>query len=72
MRTGLSACKIRPDIAELTIGHTKKGISATYDLHSFGTERRHALEQWEKRLLQIIDGDANHTGGNVIALEAKA
>ena len=72
MRTGLSACKIRPDIAEMTIGHTKKGISATYDLHSFGTERRHALEQWEKRLLQIIDGDADRTGDNVIALEAKA
>jgi len=72
MRTGLSACKIRPDIAELTIGHTKKGVLATYDLHGFGAERRDALEAWEKRLLQIIDGDADRTDGNIITLEAKA
>jgi integrase len=72
MRTALSACKIRPDISELTIGHTKKGVLATYDLHSFNAERKHALEQWEKRLLRIIGGDADHTGDNVTSLEAKA
>jgi hypothetical protein len=29
MRTGLSGCNVRPDIAEMTIGHTKPGIIVT-------------------------------------------
>jgi len=28
MRAGLSACRVRPDISELTIGHIKRGIIA--------------------------------------------
>jgi integrase len=56
MRTGLSAAKIRPDIAELTIGHTKRGIVAVYDQHGFADERRAALEAWERRLTAIITG----------------
>lgn len=56
MRTGLSACRVRPDIAELTIGHTKRGIVAVYDQHGFEDERRAALEAWEARLLAIVAG----------------
>lgn len=71
MRTGLSACKVRPDIAELTIGHTKRGIVAVYDQHGFEAERRAALEAWERRLMLIVAGrdpDALD-GGNAKALE---
>lgn len=74
MRTGLSACRIRPDIAELTIGHTKRGIVAVYDQHAFDAERQAALEAWEARLLRIISGqnpDAAHAD-NVVMLEARA
>lgn len=56
MRTGLSACRVRPDIAELTIGHTKRGIVAVYDQHGFDDERRAAMEAWEARLLRIVAG----------------
>lgn len=56
MRTGLSACKVRPDIAELTIGHTKRGIVAVYDQHAFDDERRAAMLAWEGRLLAIVAG----------------
>jgi len=56
MRTGLSACRVRPDIAELTIGHTKQGIVAVYDQFGFEAERRSALEAWEARLLRIVAG----------------
>lgn len=56
MRTGLSACRIRPDIAEMTIGHVKRGIIATYDRHSFDAERQAAFEAWERRLLLIVEG----------------
>lgn len=71
MRTGLSAAKVRPDIAELVIGHTKKGILATYDRHTHDAERRSALAAWETRLRAILDGrdpdDAE--GDNVVNLE---
>lgn len=54
MRTGLSACRVRPDIAEMTIGHAKRGIVAVYDQHEFDAERRAALEAWESRLLRTV------------------
>jgi integrase len=74
MRTGLSACRVRPDIAELTIGHTKRGILAVYDLHGFEQERRAAMEAWEARLLTVIDGaDPDRIDAdNVVRLEARA
>jgi integrase len=70
MRTGLSACRVRPDIAELTIGHVKTGIAAVYDRHGFEAERRAALEAWEARLEAIIAGrDPDRTkGGDEVQL----
>lgn len=73
MRTGLSASHVRPDIAEMVIGHTRKGIIAVYDLHGFEAERRAALEAWEARLLHIVAGrDPDALGGNVIQIGARA
>lgn len=71
MRTALSACKVRPDIAEMTIGHTKRGITAVYDQHGFDDERRAALEVWERRLKALTKGqDPDATADNVVRLEA--
>lgn len=64
MRTGLSAVGIRPDIAELAIGHQRQGIIGTYDLHQFENEIADALARWETRLLEIISP-------NVISFDAK-
>jgi len=73
MRTGLSACRVRPDIAELTIGHTKRGIVAIYDRHAFDDERRAALEAWEGRLVRIVAGqDPDAMPDNVVRLEVRA
>lgn len=74
MRTGLSAARIRPDIAELTIGHTKRGIVAVYDRHSFDAERQAAFEAWEARLQRIIAGQDPDAveGDNVVMLEVRA
>ena len=74
MRTHLSACGVRPDIAELAIGHTKRGIVAVYDQHGFDTERRAAMEAWEARLLRIVAGqhpDARDEA-NVVPLRVAA
>lgn len=70
MRTGLSASRIRPDIAEMTIGHVKRGIIAVYDQHAFESDRRAALEAWEARLTQIVSGqDPDAACENVVRLE---
>lgn len=70
MRTGLSACGIRPDIAELTIGHVKTGMVAVYDQHGFEDERRAALKAWERRLQAIVEGQgAGSTAENVVSIE---
>lgn len=75
MRTGLSACKVRPDIAELCIGHSKRGMAAVYDQHDYAVEMRAAMRAWEARLLQIIDGkDPDHIeqgDDNVVQLEVR-
>ena len=75
MRTGLSACKVPLDVAELTIGHTKRGIVAVYDQHGFDDERRFALQLWEMRLLAIVAGrdpDAVDSRNVVQIAEARA
>lgn len=73
MRTGLSACKVRPDIAELTIGHTKRGIVAVYDQHGFDEERRAAMLAWEARLAAICDGrdPDSEKGDNIVQMETR-
>jgi integrase len=53
-RTGLSACGVSEEIAERVIGHGHKGIVATYNHHRYDSEKRAALEAWERRLLRII------------------
>jgi integrase len=73
MRTGLSACRIRPDIAEITFGHVISGIRATYDQHDYSDETRAAMEAWERRLMAIVEGrDPNSLpSDNVVLLEAR-
>ncbi|WP_018952495.1 tyrosine-type recombinase/integrase [Thioalkalivibrio sulfidiphilus] len=55
-RTGLAALGVSETVAEATIGHTRKGIAAVYDLHRYDLEKRTALEAWERRLHRIIEG----------------
>lgn len=56
-RTGLAVLGIDEVTAEATIGHTRKGIAAVYDLHGYGEEKRAALEAWEIKLLGILNQD---------------
>lgn len=66
-RTGLAALGVADHIAELVIGHTRKGIQATYDHHRYEVEKRVALEAWERRLLAIAAGE-NTDGDNVVSI----
>jgi hypothetical protein len=55
-------------VAEMVIGHGRKGIQRVYDQHTYLTEMREALEAWAVRLRTIIDPPL--ATGNVVALRA--
>ncbi|QKK02750.1 MAG: tyrosine-type recombinase/integrase [Pseudomonadota bacterium] len=56
MRTGLAAAGVPVMVAEIAIGHAKKGIIGVYDAHHYQREIRTALEAWERRLNRIVEG----------------
>jgi len=61
VRTGLSALRVEPHVAERCLGHRQGGIIRVYDLHDHEPEKRDALERWATRLLSIV-------GDNVVPL----
>lgn len=71
-RTGLAAAGVGEVVAEVVIGHTRKGIAATYDQHKYEREKRKALEQWERRLLRIVAGESVDDDNVVSIAEGKA
>jgi integrase len=60
MRTGLGRLGIRPDICEMSIGHTQATIVATYDRYRYQAEIANALPQWAEHVMAVIEGrDSN-------------
>jgi integrase len=42
------------EVAEMVIGHSKKGLARVYDQHKYIEEMREALDAWAKRLSSIV------------------
>ncbi|AJR07558.1 site-specific integrase [Photobacterium gaetbulicola] len=53
VRTGLARLKVREEVAEAVIGHTKQGIAGTYNLHRYEDECREALQLWADHMDMI-------------------
>lgn len=53
MRSHLSALGVSQDVAELAIGHGKKGLQRIYDQHTYEGELRQALQRWANRLRDL-------------------
>jgi integrase len=68
MRTRLSGLRVPEPVAEMVIGHGKKGLARTYDQHQYLAEMREALEAWEARLREIVTPPP----ANVVKLRARA
>jgi integrase len=49
------------------LNHVENSVTAIYDRHSYDTEKRNALEAWDRRLREIISGIKPET--NVISFE---
>jgi integrase len=55
VRTRLSALRVPDAVAEMVIGHGRKGIQRVYDQHTYLDEMREALESWAARLHTIVE-----------------
>jgi integrase len=56
MRTGLGRLGVRPDVAELVIGHSKGGVQAIYDKHRYQGEIAAALSLWSNHVAAVAEG----------------
>jgi integrase len=68
VRTRLSSLRVPDTVAEMIIGHGRKGIQRVYDQHKFIEEMREALAAWAARLRDIVEPQPE----NVVRLEARA
>jgi len=55
VRTRLSELRVPEPIAEMVIGHSKKGLARVYNQHRYIDEMREALAAWATRLRPIVD-----------------
>lgn len=54
VRTRLASLRVSDLVAEMVIGHGRKGIQRVYDQHTYELEMREALELWAARLRDIL------------------
>lgn len=54
VRTRLAGLRVADEVAEMVIGHGRKGIQRVYDLHQYENEMREALDLWAARLRSIV------------------
>jgi integrase len=56
MRSGLGKLGVMPHVAEIAIGHSRKGIEAVYDRHRYQAEVGAALQLWGDHILAVAEG----------------
>jgi integrase len=54
VRTRLASLRVPDMVAEMVIGHGRKGLQRVYDQHHYVDEMREALELWAARLRDIV------------------
>lgn len=54
LRTRLAALQVPDNVAELVIGHGKRGLARVYDQHRYLPEMRSALDRWAAELARIV------------------
>jgi len=59
VRSGLASLRIPETVAEMVIGHDKKGLAAVYNQHQYLTEMREALDKWAARITTVVKPAAN-------------
>jgi integrase len=68
MRTVMPRLRVPAEIAELCMGHAKRGIVAVYDHHAYRDEKRSAFTAWAGHLERLVRPPAS----NIVPLPAAA
>jgi len=55
VRTRLASLRVSDTIAEMVIGHGRRGLQRVYDQHQYESEMREALALWAARLRDIVE-----------------
>ncbi len=55
VRTGLSRLRCPNEVAEAALGHARKGIEGTYDLHKYESECKVWLQNWANYIDELIE-----------------
>ncbi len=55
VRTRLSSLRVPEPVAEMVIGHARKGLARVYDMHGYLDEMREALDAWAGGLRSIVE-----------------
>ena len=70
--TGMAQLGIPIHVTEAVLNHksgTVSGIAAVYNVHDYAAEKRHALDAWANRVLNLVEGSK---GENVVPLNPAA
>jgi len=62
VRTALSALGVRAEVAEIVIGHGKRGIEAVYNQYEYLPEIRDALSRLADQLARVVAGTEGQFG----------
>jgi site-specific recombinase XerD len=65
MRTVMPRLRVSNDVAELCLGHTRAGIRAVYDHHTYRDEKRAAFAAWGEHIDRLVNPPA---ATNVVTL----
>jgi len=66
VRTKLASLRVPDMVAEMVIGHGRKGLQRVYDQHTYESEMREALERWSNHLQSIVEPPPD----NIVKLRA--
>jgi integrase len=67
VRTRLASLRVSDLVAEMIIGHGRRGLQRVYDQHSYEPEMREALQLWAAHLRDIVERPPE----NVVKLKQK-
>jgi hypothetical protein len=54
VRTALAALDVADHVAEMVLGHGRRGLQRVYDQHKYQPQIREALARWAARLRTIV------------------
>jgi integrase len=58
LATGLGELGIDRIVIQKVLNHSDGSVTGIYDRHTYDTQKRGALERWDRRLCQILTGEA--------------